>query len=192
MRGVNVAGLLFLGLFVGCDLTIPIEVETDPTTIDGNPLCVDTELLDVLPDSLSEPVTDMFSSVLQVVFDTLVPEIESAVDSQNTGPVADISLTTLVVRQDSPPSDPGPSNSLGFLSSMVLTLGSVGDLPAVELGRVEDIPDNATRLDFVVNPELNLNPYIEAGLSVMVEPELKTCPQDDVVVTTLLAVEASF
>ncbi len=189
---LSLLSLLSLFFLAGCGLTIPITVETDPSTIDGNALCLDPELMDVLPETLTQPIESAMSTTLDLAFDLLGPEISAEVEAQDTGPVSAIVPVAIVLSQVDPPADPGPVDSLGFLSSLVITLEATGDLPEVELARAEDIPDDATRIVFDVNEDLDLNPYIEAGISLSVAPSLKTCPQEDVAFATELSVEVQF
>ncbi|MBN2799298.1 MAG: hypothetical protein JXX28_09150 [Deltaproteobacteria bacterium] len=171
-------------LLSACTLSFPVSVETAPTVIEGNLLCPDPSLAELLPSVLEAPVVDVTRAVLQGAFDLLGPEIEDQVDAQANGPAKEAYLTALTLTQSPVPASPQPTDSLGFLAGLEVEVVGASGLPRRTVAWAEDIPEDAVTIALIVDDTLNLQPYLEQGAEVSASPLLRTCPREDVQLST--------
>ena len=184
--------LVLLALLLpACGLTVPITVEGGEQQVEGNGLCPDPSQAEALPAGLQGPAQEMLALSLQGAFDNLAPEIASTIEAQDTGPVQEVRLTFLELTQQGAPSDPEAINSLGFLTDLVLSVDS-SELGPITVARAHGISVGATQITFAIEPGVDLEPYVSGGLTLTVDPELRTCPRQDVAMSSELSADLVF
>lgn len=176
--------MFFLVLMMGCSLNVPVSVESEPITVEGNLLCPDPGLAEVLPDSLQTPVLSLIQRGVQGAFDLLGTEIEAAIAAQDTGPAKHVTLREVTLLQSDPPDAPSAANSLGFLEGLDL------DLDEVRMAWAQEIPEATTSLSLEHDPETDLLPALDAGAVVRATPTLRSCPRQDITLTVAVEVSA--
>ncbi len=186
LKALSLTGVTML---CGCGLiSFPVTTDPETSTVDGQALCPDVDIVSVLPDALAQPVKDLVALLVQGAFDSLGSEITSEIEARDTGPVSKITMKSVTLEQDPTPAGATVTNSMGFMSALTVHLEAVGEFPAIEVAWADDIPEDATIIEMTVDDSIDINPYIEQGAEVRVTPSLRTCPREDVRITTTMRV----
>ena len=181
-----------LGAAMGA-CSFEVTDESDPTLLEGNPLCPSAEMLDAIPDEMLEYVQMGIGVGFQLAFDAMMGSIEDEMDDRSTGPARSVHPVSMKMVQQNHPDSPNLTNTLGFQSGLEIFLEPpVGaPLDTAKLFWAEDIPQNAEVIEFEVNADLDMLPYMDRDSITSSVPTLRTCNREDVMYVTITTVEVT-
>ncbi len=184
----------FLPLFPALLLascSFDVTSTSDPQLLEGNPLCPDEEMLGALPEELQDFMLAGLGAGIQLGFDAMIGAIEDEMDEEDTDPAQHIYPREMRMVQQNEVADPGLANTLGFQSGLEIYLvPPVGSyLDVARFAWADDIPVGAMAVEFEVNQELDMLPYMDLDSTTSSVPQLRTCNRENISYVTISTVE---
>ncbi len=180
--------ILAVPLFTGC--SFEVTSESEPQLLEGNPICPTAELLDLIPEEVQEYLQLGIGVGIQMGFDAMMGAVEDELEEEDTGPARHIYPVEMKLVQINEPASPNLTNTLGFQRGLEIYLDppvGVG-LDTARLAWATDIPDDAMVIEFEVDPELDMLPYMDSDAMSQSVPTLRTCNAEDILVKTVSTV----
>jgi hypothetical protein len=168
-----------LPVLPACPGSIDLEDSSTPHTIPGlgSIECPPTWEGDALPAGLL--------AALEAELTAAVSELKDAVQTEaslkGTGPFSGVKLHRLRLALTDPPAAPDRQSTFGFLASLALHVRPAdagSSLPVLLLAKAAAVDEEATTIDLEVS-DLDLWPYLAAGLRITVTAPPRTCLRED-------------
>lgn len=178
----RLAPLLALATLPGllaCPGSIDLEATTTPRPLPGlgSTECPPNWEGDALPAGLLAALEAQLTAALSELKDA----VQTEASLKGTGPFTGVKLRQLRLAQRDPPASPDSQSTLGFLASLALHVRPAdagSSLPVLLLAKATVVEGEATAIDLEVS-DLDIWPYLNAGLRITVTAPPRTCLRDD-------------
>jgi len=181
--------LLSALLLASC--SFEVTSQSDPQLLEGNPMCPSAEFLGAIPEELQEYLLAGLGVGIQLGFDAMIGAVEDEMAEEDTGPARHIYPREMRMVQQNTVHDPDLTNTLGFQRGLeIYHVPPVGSyLDTARLAWVDDIYDSAMAIEFEVDPDLDMLPYMDLDSATSSVPTLRTCNRENISYVTISTVE---